>query len=113
MKTLIHWLIITLAVLATPYVINGVHVDSLLTAVVVGAVLGFINMIIKPVISVLTLPINILTLGLFSLIINGLFFWFVAHIISGFHVATFTAAFWGALIVSVLNWIGSKVLTQD
>ncbi len=113
MKTLIHWLIITLAVLATPFVIHGVTVDSLLTAVVVGAVLGFINMIIKPIVSILTLPINILTLGLFSLIINGLFFWFVAHIISGFHVTTFKAAFFGALMVSILNWIGSKVLTKE
>ncbi len=110
MKILAHWLIITLAVLAVPYVVDGIHVDTLLTAVIVGAVLGFINLIVKPVVKILTLPINILTLGLFSVILNGLFFWFVATLIDGFNIDNFMAAIIGAFIVSILSWIGDKVL---
>ncbi len=110
MKILAHWLIMTLAILATPYVVTGIHVNSILTAVIVAAVLGFINTIIKPVISLLTLPLNILTLGLFSLALNGLFLWFVASFIQGFEVNTFKAAIIGAVIISVLNWIGSKLI---
>ncbi len=110
MKILLHWLILTLAVIASQYVVPGISVSSFLTAVVVAAILAFINMIIKPVIGILTLPINILTLGLFSLVLNALFFWGVAYIVTGFQVTGFQAAFFGSLIVSILNWIADKVL---
>lgn len=113
MKILGHWLMLALAILAVPFIVPGIHVDSILTAIVVAAVLGFINFIIKPVVTILTLPINILTLGLFSLVLNGLFFWFVAQVISGFSVETFTAAILGALLVSVINWIGNKIFVHD
>jgi putative membrane protein len=91
MKILLHWLILTLAVIASQYVVPGIKVDSFVTAIVVAAILAFINMIVKPIVSILTLPINILTLGLFS-------------------IADFKAALLGSLIVSVLNWIAGKVL---
>ncbi len=113
MRLLLHWLILTLAVLASTYVVPGIHVATFLTAVIVAAVLGFINTIIKPVVKILTLPINIITLGLFSLILNGLFFWLVAKVVSGFHVDTFTAAIWGAIIVSLINWLGNKFLKKE
>ena len=110
MRIILHWLILTLAILAVPYAIDGIGVDSIVVAIIVAAVLGFINTIIRPVVGILTLPINLITFGLFSLVLNGLFFWFTAKIIDGFDVATFTAAFWGAFIVSVLNWLGSKFI---
>lgn len=113
MKIILHWLIITGAVLATPYVVGGISVTSFVTALVVAAILGFINTIIKPVISILTLPLNILTLGLFSLVLNGLFFLLIANIVTGFQVEGFKAAFIGALVVSVINWLGSKILKKD
>ncbi len=113
MKLILHWLILTLAVLGASYLIPDIHVSSFLTAVIVAAVLGFINTIIKPVIKILTLPINLLTLGLFSLVINGLFFWLVAQVIKGFTVDTFLAAFLGAIIVSIINWIGNRFLKED
>ena len=113
MKIILHWLIITGAVLATPYVVGGISVTSFVTALVVAAILGFINTIIKPVISILTLPLNILTLGLFSLVSNGLFFLLIAYIVTGFQVEGFKAAFIGALVVSVINWLGSKILKKD
>lgn len=113
MKIVLHWLILTLAIFAVPYVVNGIGVDSIIVAIIVAAVLGFINTVIRPVIGLLTLPLNIITFGLFSLVLNGLFFWFTAKIIDGFDVASFSAAFWGALIVSVLNWIGSKLIPSN
>ena len=113
MKILLHWIILTLAVLASSYAVPGIEVSSVLTAVIVAAVHAVINLIVKPVVKLLTLPINILTLGLFSLVLNGLFFWFVASIISGFNIANFKAAFIGALIVSIINWLGGKLIGRD
>lgn len=110
MKVLIHWLILTLAVLAVPYFVTGIHVDGIGVAVIVGAVLGFINLIVKPIISLLTLPITILTLGLFSLVVNAVLFYFVGRVVEGFTIDTFIAAFWGALIISVINWFANKVI---
>lgn len=112
MKIIIHWLILTLAVLATPFIVHGIHVSGFLTAIVVAAILGFINTVVKPIVTILTLPINILTLGLFSVVLNGLFFWFVASIVSGFSINSFTAAIIGAFVISVLNWIMNKALGE-
>lgn len=102
---LIKLLITVLAIFAMPYFVSGITVSGILTAVIVGVCLVFLNMVVKPIVSLLTLPLNIMTLGLFSLVINGLFFWFVAQIISGFTVASFTSAIIGALIISIINWI--------
>lgn len=110
---LLRWFITTLAVFSLPYFVDGVAVNSILTAVIVAACLVFLNMVVKPVVNLLTLPINILTLGLFSLVINGVFFWIVARIISGFTVSTFTAAVIGALVISIINWIVAKFVKHD
>ena len=107
---LLRWFITTLAIFALPYFVAGITVKGILTAVIVAACLIFINMIIKPVITILTLPLNILTLGLFSFVLNGLFFWFVAHLITGFTVEGFTAAMIGAFVISVINWIVSRFI---
>lgn len=105
---LLRWFITTLAIFALPYFVSGITVNSVLTAVIVGACLVFLNMVVKPIITLLTLPINILTLGLFSLVINGAFFWFVAQIITGFTVSGFKAAVIGAFVISIINWIVGK-----
>jgi putative membrane protein len=110
---LLRWLITTLAVFALPYFVDGIAVNSIITAILVGAMLVFLNLVVKPVVTLLTLPINIMTLGLFSLVINGAFFWFVAQIISGFTVSTFTAAIIGALVITVINWIVSRFVKHD
>ena len=109
---LLRWFITTLAVFALPYFVAGITVNSMLTALIVSACLVFINMVIKPIVTLLTLPINILTLGLFSIILNGVFFWFVAQIISGFSVASFTAAVIGALVISIINWIVNHFVAE-
>lgn len=102
---LLRWFITTLAIFALPFFVAGISVQSILTAVIVAACLVFLNLIVKPIITILTLPLNILTLGLFSIIINGAFFWFVAQIIKGFTVESFTAAIIGAFVISVVTWI--------
>jgi putative membrane protein len=112
MRILLHWIILSAAVYFVPYAVSGVHVNTFITALIAGAVLGFINIIIKPIVKLLTLPINILTLGLFSLVLNALFFWFVASLISGFSIDNFKAALIGALIVSVINWLGNKIVKR-
>jgi putative membrane protein len=109
---LLRWFITTLAIFALPYFVAGITVNSILTAVIVSACLVFINMVIKPIVTILTLPINIITLGLFSIIINGIFFWFVAQIITGFTVASFTAAVIGAFVISIINWIVNKFVSE-
>ncbi len=108
MNILLRWFVTTLAVFALPYFVTGITVGGIMTAVIVAACLVFIHLVIEPVLKLLTLPLNILTLGLFSVFLNGLFFWFVAHLITGITVATFTAALIGALVISVVNWIVGK-----
>jgi putative membrane protein len=109
---LLRWFITTLAIFALPFFVAGITVSSILTAVIVAACLVFLNLIVKPIVTILTLPLNIVTLGLFSIIINGAFFWFVAQIITGFTVASFTAAIIGAFVISVVTWIINHFLND-
>ncbi len=114
MKIILHWVILSASVFATTYIISGISLSPVLqTALIVGAVLTLFNMFIKPIITILTLPLNIVTLGLFSLVVNGLLFWFLGAVIKGFSVSTFAAAFVGAILVSVINWILKKVFHFD
>jgi putative membrane protein len=110
MRIIFHWIVISAAVWATTLLVGGVTVFPVWVALIVGACLTLVNMFLKPIINILTLPLNILTLGLFSLVINGAIFWYLGTgIIKGFSVVGFTAAFVGALLVSVLNWIITKL----
>jgi putative membrane protein len=113
MKIILHWLILSVAVFATTYIISGITVTPIYVALIVGACLSLFNMIIKPIINILTLPLNIITLGLFSLVINGALFWYLGTLVKGFHVETFYAAFMGALLVSIINWVLNKVFHFD
>lgn len=93
--------------LATVWV-NGVYIDTPATLVLAGIVLGIVNSIVRPVAIVLTLPMTILTLGLFLLVINAGMVALVAWILPGMHVAGFAAAFWTSVVVSVVSFIGSR-----
>ncbi|HNU95552.1 MAG TPA: phage holin family protein [Candidatus Paceibacterota bacterium] len=109
MKIILNWVLISVSVFVTTKIISGIIVDPIWVALVVGACLTLFNMFIKPIIKVLTLPLNILTLGLFSLVINSILFWYLGTFIKGFEVSTLVAAFVGAIVVSVINWLFSKV----
>ena len=112
-KIILRWIALSCAVWVTSQIIPGIVVNPFWVAFIVGAFLTLFNMFIKPVINILTLPINIVTLGLFSLVVNGLLFWYLGNIINGFNVTTFSAAFVGAILVSVINWILKKVFHFD
>lgn len=103
-------LISVLALLLVARFVPGISVDGLYTAVVVAVLLGLLNLIVKPILVVLTLPVTILTLGLFIFVINAGIFWFVSTFVEGFTVSGFLPALVGAAIVSVLSTLGSKAL---
>jgi putative membrane protein len=105
MALLLRWLINAGTLLGIAYYLPGVGVSGFYAALITALVLGLVNALIRPLLIVLTLPINILTLGLFTLVINALMFWFVATVVKGFDVAGFWPAFWGALILSIVSWI--------
>ena len=108
------------AVWVATLIVPGVEVTAdstgkkVLTLLVVAAILGLINATIKPVAQLLSLPLTILTLGIFALIVNGLLFWLVAVISDAigapFHVDGFWAGFWGAIVVSIVSWLLSIVV---
>ena len=109
---LARWLILTLAILFASYVLSGIQVSSLLSAVFAAAVLGILNAVFRPILIVLTLPINIVTLGLFTFVINALMLKMASGLIPGFYVHGFWTAVFGALIISLANWLLSSVLTD-
>lgn len=110
MYLLARWVITALAILAAAYLVPGIYVSGLYIALVVALVLGLVNAIIRPILLLLTLPINILTLGLFTFVLNGFLLWFISTFIRGFSVNGFWAAVVGALVISILSWIGSQFL---
>ncbi|MGA2550994.1 MAG: phage holin family protein [Burkholderiaceae bacterium] len=110
MRLLLVWLINAVALLAVPYFLHSVSVDDFATALVAALLLGLVNAVIRPILVILTLPVTLLTLGLFIFVINGLLFWFVGSFISGFHVAGFWAGVFGAIVYSVVSWLLSAIL---
>ena len=110
MRLLITWLINALALLALPYLFTSIHVDAFTTALIAALVLGLINTLIRPLLVLLTLPVTLLTLGLFIFVINGLLFWFVGSFISGFHVDGFWAGVFGAIVYSLISWALSSLI---
>lgn len=113
MRLLLTWLINALALLAVPYLMHSVQVDSFGVALLAALILGFVNTIVRPILVVLTLPVTLVTLGLFILVINGLMFWVVAQLVGGFHVAGFWAAVGGALLYSIVSWALSTLLLKS
>jgi putative membrane protein len=105
MRLVIKWLLSALALLALTYIYTGVQVSSFTSALIAAAVIGLLNMVVRPVLVVLTLPVTIVTLGLFLFVINALLFWAASGLLQGFHVNGFVAALIGSLIYSLLGLI--------
>ena len=112
MRLLLHWLINAVALFALPYVFRSIQVDSFVTALIVAVVLGLINTLIRPLLVLLTLPVTILTLGLFIFAINGLLFWAVGSFVPGFHVGGFWAGVFGAIVYSLISWALSALIPK-
>lgn len=110
MKLILRWFLNALGLLLISYFIPSISVASFYIALITALILGFVNAVIRPLLILLTLPINIITLGLFVLVINGLLFWFVSSFIQGFSVDGFTAAFIGSLLMSLVSWLSNFLL---
>ena len=108
----VRWLILTVAILLAAYWIDGIHVGGFHIAFFAAAILGILNALVRPVLIVLTLPINILTLGLFTFIINALLLKVTSALIPGFDIRGFWPAVFGALVISLVNWLLSTLVTD-
>jgi putative membrane protein len=113
MRLLAAWLINALALLALPYLLPSIHVASFTTALGVAVVLGLINAVIRPVLLLLTLPVTLLTLGLFIFAINGMMFMLAAWLLEGFVVDGVLAGVIGSALYSVISWLLTKLLLSS
>ena len=113
MRLLLVWVINAVALFFLPYVVPFVHVDDFVSALVAALILGLINTVIRPVLVLLTLPVTIVTLGLFIFVINGLLFWLVGSWVQGFRVDGFWAAVLGAIVYSLVSWLLSAILLRN
>jgi len=102
---LTHWLVLGIALLVTTYVVGGVSVDSYTTLAIAALVVGFVNALVRPILVLLSLPLTILTLGLFYLVVNGACFMLAAWLVPGFDVMGWWAAILGALVMSIAGWL--------
>ena len=110
LSIIIRWIINAVLLMLIPYVVPGVTVKNFWIALVAALVLAFVNALIKPILILLTLPINILTLGLFILVINGLMFWLVSAVVKGFYISGFWPAFFAALVFSIFSIVLNYLL---
>lgn len=105
MNLIASWFLHALSLILIPFIISGIKVDSITHALIAAAVIGIINTLIKPILVILTLPITLLTLGLFIFVINGVLFWLAGSYVPGFHVTNLTTGIVGALAYSVISTI--------
>ena len=109
----VRWFFLTVAITIASYLLDGIQVDGFFSAVMAAAILGVLNVFFKPILLVLTLPINILTFGLFTFVINAVLLMMASGVISGFHVNTFWSAVFGSVIISVVNSILSSMINEQ
>ncbi len=103
---IVRWVMSGLALYLTAHLIEGIELEGFLASLLAALVLGLVNAFIRPIISILTLPINILTLGLFTFVINGFMLWVVSTTIAGFYVENvFFAGIFGAIVMSIISGI--------
>ncbi len=100
----LRWLTLTGAILLASYMLSGIRVDGFVSALGAAAILGILNAFFRPIALILTLPINVLTLGLFTFVINAVMLKMASGVIGGFHVDGFWPAVFGALIISAVSW---------
>jgi len=109
MRLVLVWLINAAALLALPYLMSSIRVESVPTALIAALLLGLVNTFIRPLLVLLTLPVTLVTLGVFIFVINALLFWLVGSFVEGFHVAGFWSAFFGAILYSIISWALSAI----
>jgi len=107
---LAKWLILTTAIMTASYLVDGIEVAGFFSAIFTAVILGFLNLFLRPVIIILTLPINILSFGLFTFVINALILKMVSGVMFGFHVTGFWPAIWGSIIISLASWLLNSIV---
>lgn len=112
MRILLHWFINATALFLLPYVFRWVEVESVAAALIAALVLGLVNALVRPLLFVLTLPVTLLTLGLFIFVLNGLLFWLVGSFVPGFRVTGFWAGVFGAIVYSLISWALTALLVR-
>ena len=105
MKIMVRWLLLAAALLLVAYLYPGVTVTNFVSAMIAAFVLGLLNTLLRPILVLLTLPVTVVTLGLFLFVINALMFYFAASMLNGFHVAGFFAALIGSLLYSLCGMV--------
>ena len=110
MRLILLWVLNAVALLAVAYLLPSIHVASFGAAMIAAVLLGLVNAVLRPLLILLTLPVTLLTFGLFLLVINGLMFWFAGSMIDGFAVESFWSAFFGSLLYSLVSWALSNLL---
>ena len=100
----IRWLILTFAIIVTSYLLDGIYVSGFISAFFAAAILSMLNAFFRPILLILTLPINVLSLGFFTFVINALMLLMVSGVIPGFNVSGFWSAVFGSLLISVVSW---------
>jgi putative membrane protein len=113
MRLLLVWLINALALIAVAYLMPGVSVSTFGAALIAALVLGLINAVVRPILVLLTLPVTLLTLGLFIFVLNGLLFWMVGTWLEGFEVSGFWSGVFGAILFSVVSWLLSALVLKE
>jgi len=108
----LRWLILTFAIIATSYLIDGIQVSGFLSALFAAAILGILNAFFRPILLILTLPVNILSLGLFTFVINAVMLMMVSGVISGFKVYGFWSAVFGSLLISLVSWLLTSFVSE-
>lgn len=109
----IKWVVNSTALLVVAHIVSGVTLDNWRAVFVAALVLGLLNAFLRPVLILLTLPVTVLTLGLFTLVINAFLFYLAAHLVKGFHVAGFWQAFVAALVFSLVSFLLNLFLRSD
>ncbi len=104
------WLILTLSIMGASYIIDGIKVKGFFSAFFAAAILGILNIFFKPILLLLTLPVNILTLGLFTFVINAILLMMVSGVIKGFVVSGFWSAVFGSIVISIISWVLNEII---
>ncbi len=102
---LFRWIVTTIAVMATSGLLKGIRYDGLGSLIAAALLLGILNAFVRPVLLILSAPLILLSLGLFILVVNALMLYWVPTFVPGFHVESFGAAFWGAIVISLISWV--------
>lgn len=112
MGILIRWLILTAAILIASYLLDGIEVSGFISAFFAAAILGILNAFLRPILFILTLPLTVLTLGLFTFVINAVLLMMASGVISGFHVRGFWTAIFGSLLISLVSWLLTSFINE-